>query len=96
PHTVAFHSIFLRAFSRHLMQSYPNYAAYGYDTALYFFSGISKYGTEMSDNLNRIRINPVQMGFKFIKDDSTGCYVNHKVFFIHLSNEYKIEKKDFD
>lgn len=96
PETVAFDSSFRRAFGRQLMQSYPNYAAYGYDTALYFFSGISKYGTEMSDNLNRIRINPVQMGFKFIKDDSTGCYVNHKVFFIHLSNEYKIEKKDFD
>lgn len=93
---IEFDSSFHRAFGRQLMQSYPNYAAYGYDTALYFLNGIARYGTGMSDNLNRIRIKPVQMGFKFIKDDRTGCYVNHKVFFIHLSNEYKIEKKDFD
>lgn len=89
--TMRFDSEFRQSFRRQLMQSFPNYAAYGYDTARYFLTGISKYGDRLAENLHRIYSRPVQMGFRFIKDEN-GSYVNHNTFFVHISDSYTIEK----
>ena len=94
--SVDFNNSFRRAFSRQMMASYPSYASYGYDTGYYFLKGMSKYGKNLENNLNRIHTDPVQMGFKFERVNNWGGFINRKVFFIHFSNDYKVEKIDFD
>jgi hypothetical protein len=36
------------------------------------------------------------MGFKFERVNNWGGFMNSKVFFVHFSNDFKIEKIDFD
>ena len=96
PEAVEFNNAFRRAYSRQMMVSYPSYASYGYDTGYYFLKGLATYGKDFENHLNELETNPVQMGFKFERVSNWGGFINRKVFFIHFSNDYKVEKIDFD
>lgn len=91
-----FHSRFQRAFSRQMMISYPSFATYGYDMAYYFLKGLSTYGTQFTDHLDQIATQPIQMGFKFDRINNWGGFINKKIFFVHLSNDYRVTKIDYD
>ena len=94
--SVDFNTRFRRSFSRQMLVSYPSFASYGYDTGYYFLKGITTYGKDFYNHLNEIQTDPVQMGFKFERVNNWGGFINRKVFFVHFSNEYKVEKIDFD
>jgi len=94
--SVDFNALFRRSFSRQMMVSYPSFASYGYDTGYYFLKGLSIYGKDFEDHLNELETEPVQMGFKFERVNNWGGFINRKVFFVHFSNDYKVEKIDFD
>lgn len=94
--SINFNAEFRKAFSRQMMISYPSFASYGYDTGYYFIKGLSMYGRDLVDNLDKIPANPVQMGFKFERVNNWGGFINRKVFFVHFSNDCKVEKIDFD
>ena len=94
--SVDFNTLFRRSFSRQMMISYPSFAPYGYDTGYYFLKGLATYGKDFEDHLNELQTEPVHMGFKFERVNNWGGFINRKVFFIHFSNDYKVEKKDFD
>ena len=94
--SVDFGNTFRRAFGRQMMISYPSYASYGYDTSYFFLKGASLYGDQLEENLGRIRSYPVQMGFKFERVNNWGGFINRKVFLIHFSNNFEVEKIDFD
>lgn len=96
PEAIRFNTNFRQAYGRQMMASYPSFASYGYDMAWYFLKAVSRYGTDFANHLDRITTKPVQMGFKFQRASNWGGFINRKVFFIHLSNQYKIEKIDFD
>ena len=94
--SVDFNALFRRSFSRQMMISYPSFASYGYDTGYYFLKGIATYGKDFENHLNELRTDPVQMGFKFERVNNWGGFINRKVFFVHFSNDYKVDKIDFD
>ena len=94
--SVDFNALFRRSFSRQMMVSYPSFASYGYDTGYYFLKGLSVFGKDFENHLNDLRTDPVQMGFKFERVNNWGGFINRKVFFVHFSNNYKVEKIDFD
>lgn len=94
--SVEFNTLFRRSFSRQMMISYPSFASYGYDTGYYFLKGMSMYGKDFEDHLNELNTDPVQTGFKFERVNNWGGFINRKVFFVHFSNDYKVEKIDFD
>ena len=94
--SVDFNTLFRRSFSRQMMISYPSFAPYGYDTGYYFLKGLATYGKDFENHLNDLQTDPVHVGFKFERVNNWGGFINRKVFFIHLSNDYKVEKKDFD
>src|SRR5574344_2028643 len=96
PDAINFQNDFHKAFSRQMMISYPNFASYGYDMAYYFLKCMSKYGSDFEKHLNDLKTNPVQMGFKFERVNNWGGFINKKVYFIHLSNDYTIEKIDYE
>lgn len=94
--SVEFNALFRRSFSRQMMISYPSYASYGFDAGYYFLKGLATYGKDFENHLDELDTNPVQMGFKFERVNNWGGFINRKVFFIHFSNDYKVEKVDFD
>lgn len=94
--SVKFGLDFIKSFNRQMMVSYPSYAPYGYDSGYYFLRGIAIYGRDFSRHLTDFRTKSVQMEFKFQRISQWGGYINHKVFFVHFSPEYKVEKIDFD
>ena len=94
--SVDFNALFRRSFSRQMMVSYPSFASYGYDTGYYFLKGLSVFGKDFENHLNDLKTDPVQMGFKFERVNNWGGFINRKVFFVHFSNNYKVEKIDFD
>ena len=94
--SVEFNNLFRRSFSRQMMVSYPSFAPYGYDTGYYFLKGLATYGKDFENHLNELDTNPVHTGFKFERANNWGGFINRKVFFIHFSNDYKVEKIDFD
>ncbi len=96
PEAINFQKDFHKAFSRQMMISYPNFASYGYDMAYYFLKGMSLYGSNFDKHLNELNTDPVQMGFKFERVNNWGGFINKKVFFIHLSNDYTIKKIDYE
>ena len=91
-----FNTRFRRSFSRQMMVSYPSFASYGYDTGYYFLKGLAIFGKDFENHLNDFKTDPVQMGFKFERVNNWGGFINRKVFFVHFSNNYKVEKIDFD
>ena len=94
--SIEFDALFRRSFSRQMMVSYPSYASYGYDTGYYFLKGLATYGKDFENHLNELDTKPVQMGFKFERVNNWGGFINRKVYFVHFSNEYKVEKIDFE
>ncbi len=94
--SVEFNNKFRRSFSRQMLVSYPSFAPYGYDTGYYFLKGLATYGKDFENHLNELDTNPVHTGFKFERVNNWGGFINRKVFFVHFSNEYKVEKIDFD
>ncbi|MBR4792312.1 MAG: LysM peptidoglycan-binding domain-containing protein [Bacteroidaceae bacterium] len=94
--SVDFNNRFRRSFSRQMMVSYPSFASYGYDTGYYFLKGLAVFGKDFENHLNNLSTDPVQMGFKFERVNNWGGFINRKVFFVHFSNNYKVEKIDFD
>ena len=94
--SVEFNNMFRRSFSRQMLISYPSYASYGYDAGYYFLKGLATYGKDLPDHLDDISFDPVQMGFKFERVNNWGGFMNRKVFFVHFSNDFRIEKIDFD
>lgn len=68
----------------------------GFDTGYYFLKGLSKYGNLFEQELHSFNLPPVQTGFKFSRVNNWGGFVNRKVFFIHLSRDYRMERLDFD
>jgi len=94
--SIDFGNRFRHAFSRQMMLSYPSFASYGYDTGYYFLKGLATFGKNFEDHLSEIQSDPVQMGFKFERVNNWGGFINRKVFLVHFSNNFKVERIDFD
>ncbi len=94
--TTRFQQNYLQWYSHMYQNIYPRYSMLGYDTGYYFLLAASKYGKDMSDNINKVTFTPIQTGFKFERVNNWGGFVNKKIYFVHYTPEYKVEKIDFD
>ena len=68
----------------------------GYDTGYVFLLAANKFGKDMPSKINNVSFTPIQTGFKFERVNNWGGMVNKKIYFIHYTPEYNIEKIDFD
>lgn len=96
PAAKQFNQAYRRWYSKEMLSSYPKYGMLGFDTALYFLTGLEKYGTGLEYNLSSIDLTPVQTGFKFERVNNWGGFVNKKVFFIHFTRDFELIKLDFE
>ncbi len=94
--TTRFQQNYIQWYSHMYQNIYPRYSMLGYDTGYYFLLAASKYGKNMGDNINKVSFTPIQTGFKFERVNNWGGFVNKKIYFVHYTPEYKVEKIDFD
>ena len=96
PQAVDFHKKYRRTYSKEIVNRYPKYAILGFDIAYYFLKALHLYGTDMENRMNEMNYNPIQTGFKFERVNNWGGFINRKVFFVHFSKAYELQKIDFD
>ena len=96
PEAAKFQDEFARWYDRNLQNIYPRYGMLGYDTTYPFLLAVAKWGKDLPDKINSVSFTPVQTGFKFERVNNWGGMVNKKIYFVHYTPNYNIEKIDFD
>ena len=96
PAAVRFTNTYSKWYSKDLASKYPNYAMLGFDTGFFFLKGLSRYGSELESNLSKMNLIPIQTGFLFERVNNWGGFINKKVFFIHFTKNFELEKLDFE
>lgn len=96
PEDSKFQNEFIKLYNRNIQNTYPRYGMLGYDTGYLFLLAASKYGKDMHTGINEIDFTPIQSGFKFERVNNWGGLINKKIYFIHYTRDYNIEKIDFD
>ena len=96
PAAVQFTNNYHRWYSKDLVSEWPNYAMLGFDTGFFFLKGLSRYGSELENNLPKISLTPIQTGFKFQRVNNWGGFINKKVFFIRFTKNFELVKLDFE
>ncbi|MDD4608897.1 MAG: LysM domain-containing protein [Bacteroidaceae bacterium] len=96
PSAKQFTSLYRNWYGREMMNTYPKFGMLGFDVTYYFLKGLSTFGNHLEDNINRIKVSPVQTGFKFIRVDNWGGFVNKKEFFINFTRDFEIKKLNFE
>ena len=96
PAAVQFTNAYHKWYSKDLASKYPNYAMLGFDTGFFFLKGLSRYGSELENNLSKMNLTPIQTGFKFERVNNRGGFINKKVFFIRFTKNFELVKLDFE
>lgn len=96
PAAKSFSNAYRKWYSKEMIYSYPKYGMLGFDTGLFFLTGLKKYGTGLEQKLSSMNMTPVQTGFKFERVNNWGGFVNKKVFFIHFTKNFELVKLDFE
>lgn len=96
PAAVQFTNAYSKWYGKDLSSKYPNYAMLGFDTGFFFLKGLSRYGSELENNLSKMNITPIQTGFKFDRVNNWGGFINKKVFFIRFTKDFELVKLDFE
>ena len=95
PAAVQFTNAYHKWYSKDLASKYPSYGMLGFDTAFFFLKGLTRYGSELEKNLDKMNLTPIQTGFKFERVNNWGGFINKKVFFIHFTRNFELVKLDF-
>jgi LysM repeat protein len=77
-------------YSKEMMNTYPKYGMLGFDTGLFFFDAIHRYGVNFEYNLDKIRYKSIQTGFDFHRANNWGGFINTNLFIVHYN------KRDFN
>ena len=96
PAAVDFTHAYRHWYSKDMANIYPKYGMLGFDIGYYFLKGLSQYGNKLEDNLDRMKVVPIQTGFKFERVNNWGGFINRKIFFVHFSQNYELVKLDFE
>lgn len=96
PAAIQFTNNYHKWYSKDLVSKFPSYGMLGFDTGFFFLKGLSRYGSELENNLPKMNLTPIQTGFKFERVNNWGGFINKKVFFIHFTKNFELVKLDFE
>nr|WP_302828798.1 LysM peptidoglycan-binding domain-containing protein [uncultured Bacteroides sp.] len=96
PAAINFTKNYRRWYGKDMDERYPKFGMLGFDTGYFFLKGLSKYGSALEKNLQRMDLVPIQTGFKFQRVNNWGGFINRKVFFVHFTKNFELVKLDFD
>lgn len=89
PEVAKFNSKYKVWFSKNQLSTFPKYGLWGFDTGMYFFEAINKFGTHFENSLSKMDYKGLQTGFDFVRPNNWGGYINTGIFIVHYN------KRDF-
>jgi ABC-type branched-subunit amino acid transport system substrate-binding protein len=95
PDVKTFYDKYKNWYIRNPVQSNPQFALLGYDTGMYFFSALQKYGVNFEDNLADMNYKSLQTGFNFIRVNDEGGFINSNIYIVHFNKDFSITRSDF-
>lgn len=85
---------FRKWYGRGMMDLYPRYAMWGYDTGLYFMTALKQYGSNFEQNINRVNVRTLQHGFTFERANNWGGFVNTTLYLVRYTPNGTVLKFD--
>ena len=81
-------------YNKQMLTSTPKYAPMGYDTGMFFISGISEYGNQLGNYINKVKYVPLEIPFFFNKRTASSGFVNDGMFFINYTPNGEIKRTE--
>ncbi len=81
--------------NKSLINTYPKYAALGYDTGIYFLTALLKYGKNFESAINSISVPALQTPINFDKINTNGGYMNNGFYIIHYKSNGSVDKIEY-
>ena len=88
-----FYNQFWKWYSSNMLNSYPKYSMLGFDTGMFFISGLSQFGTALEANINKVQFRGIQTDFRFRRVSNWGGFINTNLYFITFNPDYTVEKR---
>ena len=93
--TSRFSSEFRNWYERSVLKTYPSYAMWGYDTALFFMTALQRNGLAFEQNINNVSV-PVLQFPSILSVSITGGLINGAFYILEYtpSGEHKEDKNN--
>lgn len=95
PSVTTFYDKYKNWYSKNPVPSFPTYAMLGFDTGMFFFSAIQKYGVNFENKLSEMNYKSIQTGFNFERVNNWGGFINTNIYIIHYNKDFTITRSDF-
>lgn len=85
-----FYNKFKTWYSKDLINTYPKYGILGFDTGMFFFGAMKKYGVNFEEELDNIHYPSIQTGFDFHRVNNWGGFINTQIFIVHYNKDFTV------
>ncbi len=80
-------------YSKNLINTYPKYGVLGFDTGMFFFGAMKKYGANFEEYLDNIHYPSIQTGFEFHRVNNWGGFINTNIFIVHYNKDFTVTRE---
>lgn len=92
--TKEFNAEFRKWYKRDVMDLYPRYGMWGYDTGLFFITALQQYGKNFEQNVNNVRVSSIEFPFYFERVNNWGGFVNAGLYLVYYDPNRLVIKTD--
>ena len=71
------------------------YSMLGFDTGMFFFHALHKFGENFEEHLSELNYKSLQTGFKFERVNKNGGFINTNLYIVHFNRENSIIRSEF-
>ena len=84
PDTKEFNALFHQWYKRDLLNLYPRYGMWGYDTGMFFLTALYKYGRNFEQNISSLNnLNTLQYAYHFERVNNWGGFINDGLYLVY-------------
>jgi ABC-type branched-subunit amino acid transport system substrate-binding protein len=89
-----FNDAFSRWYGRVPLNTYPDYAMWGYDTALFFLTALQRFGSDFEYRVDQVKVHSLQFAFHFERMNNWGGFINTGLYLVFYDTNGRIIKMD--
>jgi LysM repeat protein len=94
PEVQRFDSRYKFWYKKNIAPSYPKYAIMGFDTGMFFLTAIDQYGANFENNIQKIKYNSIQTGFRFERVNNWGGFINTNLYIVRFNKDFTITRTE--
>jgi LysM repeat protein len=82
-------------YSKSPLSFFPKYAMLGFDTGMFFFGAVHKYGENFETELDKMKYQSIQTGFNFERVNNWGGFINTNIYLVHYNRNFTVTRDDY-